>query len=231
MHRGMPALIVWAAIASVRHLGFSLYARSRWPGAEDVAHGAYIAARIGAGRVLSTINRIAIAGADQSYLHSTRKDRLLTAYVESGRLSGAAIRISPFAALAYAHLRRGAFQEQGGSFGLFSDSQTYRRLSTLLGVRAAFDPAWPGRLRMQVDAGWQHAHSDGRLDVQAAFAAAPSLQFNVRGIALPRNSGWTSAGISAAINRRWHWFARYGKQFSGSLHQHMASLGLRIVWD
>lgn len=225
-----------------RQIGLSLYTRRAWPLAEETDKGAYVAARIGAGRVWTAINRVAIAGSDIANLHSTRRDNLLAAYVESGieaygkaqagGRSRGGITVMPFAAIACVHLKRGGFQEQGGSFGLRSDSRLYRQWSTLLGVRTAFDLHWfGGRSRMLADAAWQHALNDGKLDVQATFTAAPASNFTVQGIALPRNSGWSSIAIATAINRRWSWFARYDRQFSSGWGTHMASLGVRIALD
>ncbi len=219
-----------------RDVSVSLYGRYAIPAADDAGNSkAYVAGRIGAATVSSTVNRVVLAGTEVENLQGEHSDRMLSAYVETGyamKLSDKAL-ITPFAGIGYDHLRRGAFAESGGSFGLVADSQNYRQSVAQLGVRAESDFNWfAGRSTLQTYAAWQHAMTDGKLDFQAAFSAAPDSNFAVQGIGLARNTGWTGIGISTAINRKVSWYANYDAQFGrGGLLNNLVLVGVRIKLD
>lgn len=222
--------------AKGRDVGVSLYGRYAIPAADAAGNSkAYVAGRVGAATVSSTVNRVALAGAEVENLQSTHTDRMLSAYVETGysmNLSANAL-VTPFAGISYDHLRRSAFAESGGSFGLVADSRNYRKWAGQLGVRAESDFNWfAGHSTVQTYAAWQHAMTDGNLDLQAAFAAASGSNFTVQGIGLERNTGWAGIGISTAINRRVSWYANYDAQFGrGGLLNNLLLLGVRIKLD
>lgn len=237
----------FGGVAKGRDIGVSLYGRYAIPasgpapgtGGNDDSNagnsGAYLAGRVGAASVSSTVNRVALAGAEIENLQATHDDRMLSAYAEAGyamKLSGNAL-VTPFAGISYDHLRRGAFVESGGSFGLVADSQNYRQLAGQFGVRAESDFNWfAGHSTVQAYAAWQHALTDGALNFQATFAAVPGSSFTVEGIGLARNSGWSGIGISTAINRKVSWFANYDAQFGrGGLLNNLVLIGVRIGLD
>ena len=222
--------------AKGQNVSASLYGRYAIPTADGSENSnVYVAGRLGAATVSSTVNRVALAGAEVENLHSTHTDRMLSAYMESGyamRLSENTL-LTPFAGISYDHLRRGAFTESGGSFGLVADRQNYRQWAAQLGVRAESDINWfAGRSTLQTYAAWRHAMNDGKLDLPAAFAAAPGSNFTVQGIGLERNTGWAGIGISTAVNRRVSWYANYDAQFGrGGLLNNLLLLGVRINLD
>lgn len=237
----------FGGVAKGRDIGVSLYGRYDIPAAaakgtvsngsntDGGNSGAYVAGRVGAANVSSTVNRVALAGAEVENLQGTHTDGMLSAYAETGyamKLSARAS-VTPFAGISYDYLRRGAFAETGGSFGLVAASQNYRQLATQLGVRAESDFNWfAGHSTVQAYASWQHAMTDGKLDFQATFAAAPGSSFTVQGIGLARNSGWSGIGISTAINRKVSWFANYDAQFGrGGLLNNLVLVGARIALD
>ncbi|RBA25682.1 autotransporter domain-containing protein [Herminiimonas fonticola] len=223
-------------VAKGRDVSVSVYGRYAIPATDAAGNSnAYVAGRIGAATVSSTVNRVALAGAEVENLQGEHTDRMLSAYAETGysmKLSDNAL-LTPFAGISYDHLRRGAFAESGGSFGLVADSQNYRQWVGQLGVRAESDFNWfAGRSTMQTYAAWQHAMTNVKLDLQAAFAAAPGSNFTVQGIGLARNTGWSGVGISTAINRRVSWYANYDVQFGrGGLLNNLLLLGVRIKLD
>lgn len=228
--------------AKGENIGVSLYGRYALPvaPATDDADGggdsgAYVAGRVGVATVSSTVKRVALAGAEVENLQGTHTDRMLSAYAETGyalKLSANAL-VTPFAGISYDHLRRGSFAESGGSFGLVAGNQNYRQLAGQLGVRAESGFNWfAGRSTVQTYATWQHAMTGGKLDLQAAFAAAPGSNFTVQGIGLARNTGWGGIGISTAINRRVSWYVNYDAQFSrGGLLNNLVLVGVRIGLD
>lgn len=222
--------------AKGRDVSVSLYGRYAIPAADASANSnVYVAGRLGAATVSSNVNRVALAGAEVENLESKHTDRMLSAYVETGyamSLSANAL-LTPFAGISYDHLRRGAFAESGGSFGLVADSQNYQQWAAQFGVRTESDFNWfAGRSTLQTYAAWRHAMNDGKLDLQAAFAAAPGSNFTVQGIGLARNTGWAGIGISTAINRRVSWYANYDAQFGhDGLLNNLLLLGIRIKLD
>ncbi|WP_076591373.1 autotransporter serine protease [Herminiimonas arsenitoxidans] len=221
--------------AKGRDVGVSLYGRYAIPAADGSNSRAYVAGRIGASTVSSTVSRVALAGSEVESLQSTHSDRMLSAYAETGYAMkvSANVLITPFAGISYDHLRRGAFAESGGSFGLVADSQSYGQSLAQLGVRAESDFNWfAGRSTLQTYASLQHALTDGKLDLQATFAGAPGSSFTVQGIGLARDTGWSGIGILTAINRRVSWYANYDAQFGrGGLLNNVMLVGVRVRLD
>lgn len=224
--------------AKGRDVGVSLYGRYDLPATNDsgktAASGAYVAGRVGMATITSTVNRVALAGASVENLQGEHSDRMLSAYAETGyAIKSANSVLTPFAGLSYDRLRRGAFAETGGSFGLLAERQNYRQLAAQLGVRNESSFHWfAGQSQLQVYAAWHHALTNGNLDLQAAFAAAPGSVFAVKGIGLARDTAWSGIGISTAINRRMSWFANYDAQLGrGGLLNNVALVGIRIKLD
>ena len=116
---------------------------------------------------------------------------------------------------------------------MLAERQNYRQLAAQLGVRNESSFHWfAGQSQLQVYAAWHHALTNGNLDLQAAFAAAPGSVFAVKGIGLARDTAWSGIGISTAINRRMSWFANYDAQLGrGGLLNNVALVGIRIKLD
>lgn len=223
-------------VAKGSDVGVSVYGRYAIPAADGVGDSKiYLAGRLGASTVSSTVSRVALAGAEIENLQGEHTDRMLSAYAETGYATKISdnLLVTPFVGISYDQLRRGAFAESGGSFGLVADKKNYRQWLAQLGVRAESDFNWfAGRSTVQTYAAWQHALNDGLLNFPASYAGAPGSNFAVQGIGLARNTGWTGIGISTAINRKVSWFANYDAQFSRSgLLNNILLLGIRIKLD
>ena len=221
-----------------RSTGVSIYGRYDFSasGADARANpGAYLAGRAGISTESATVTRTAMAGAETENLRADHKDRMLSAYAETGYTlalrEGASV--TPFFGVGYDRLKRGGFAESGGSFGLTADSQFYHQTAGLLGVRGDAGFNWSaGKSIVSAYAAWQHAVGRGSLDLQAAFSGVPGSSFTVQGVGLPRNSGWAGIGISTEINSRWRWYANYDGQFAnGGLVNNVVVLGLRMSFD
>jgi len=221
-----------------QNTGISLYGRyalSNESAGNAVGGGAYVSGRAGVATVSNTVSRTANVGTEIESLQSDDTDSMFSAYAETGyalKLSSGAI-VTPYLGVVYDRLKRGAFAETGGSFGLIANSQSYQQTASLLGLRgdASFD--WfAGKSNVQAYAAWQYAFTGGNLDFQAAFSGAPGSNFTVQGIGLSRNSGWSGVGISTAIDRKWSWYANYDAQFGkGGLVNNVVSAGVRIALD
>ncbi|KAF3996630.1 autotransporter domain-containing protein [Glaciimonas immobilis] len=225
--------------AKSNSVGVSLYGRyalsDRGAHSDDDAGGSYVSARTGFALITSKVTRTAYAGTEVENLNANHDDTMISAYVESGFAVAVshAVTLLPFAGVSYDRLKRGGFIESGGSFGLMANSQAYHQIASALGVRAQANLDWfGGRSSLQAYAAWQHAFSNGNLDFTAAFTGAPGSTFSVQGIGLSRNSGWSGAGISTAINRQWSTFANFDGQFGrGGLRNNVVSVGFNLIFN
>ena len=210
--------------------GVSLYGRHAFGDS-----GWYVSARTGVASIDSTVSRTAVIGNTQQNLGAGHTDSLWSAYAESGYVLplSADARLTPYAGLAYDHLKRGGFTESGGVFGLTADGQAYQQTAGLLGLRGASNFQWSGGLStVQAYAAWQHAFTTGSLDFRAAYAGAPAAGFTVQGIGLSRNAGWVGLGLNTAVDKRWGWYLNYDAQLGdGGLGNNVLSLGLRYKFD
>jgi outer membrane autotransporter protein len=213
-----------------RNTGASLYGRHAFG-----ASGGYVAGRAGVAGIDSTVTRTAVIGNTEQHLGAGHTDSLWSAYAESGYVLplSADARLTPYAGLAYDHLRRGGFTESGGVFGLTAASQAYQQTAGLLGLRGDSSFQWSGGLSVvQAYAAWQHAFTAGSLDFGAAYVGAPAAGFTVQGIGLARSSGWAGLGLSTAVDQRWGWYLNYDAQLgSGGLRNNVLSLGLRYKFE
>jgi len=213
-----------------RNTSVSLYGRQAFGNS-----GWYASGRAGVASIDSTVTRTAVIGNTEQNLSAGHADSLWSAYAESGYVLplSADTRLTPYAGLAYDHLKRGGFTESGGVFGLTADSQSYRQTAGLLGLRGDSRFQWSGGMSVvQAYAAWQHAFTAGSLDFGAAYVGAPAAGFTVQGIGLPRNSGWVGLGLNTAVDKRWGWYLNYDAQLGdGGLRNNVLSLGLRFNLD
>ena len=216
-----------------RNTGVSLYGRHGF--GEFGGGGWYIAGRAGVASIDSTVTRTAVIGNTGQNLGAGHSDSLWSAYAESGYVLplSADARLTPYAGLAYDHLKRGGFTESGGVFGLTAERQAYQQTAGLLGLRGDSRFQWAGGVSVvQAYAAWQHGFTAGSLDFRAAYVGAPAAGFTVQGIGLPRNSGWAGLGLSTAVDQRWGWYLNYDAQLgSAGLRNNVLSLGLRYKFD
>lgn len=221
-----------------RNTGLSVYGRydfsdaafNAWP-----QSGVYLSGRAGIAAISSTVRRTAMAGTETENLQTDHSDRIFSASAEIGYplISSSRDAWTPFVGISYDVLKRGSFAETGGSFGLAAGNESYHQTAGLLGVRGNAGFNWPaGKSTLSGYASWQHAASRSSLDVRAAFSSVPDSSFTVKGMGLPRNSGWIGVGITTEINSKWSWYANYDGQIeNGRLVNHVAILGLRIAFD
>lgn len=204
---------------------FSLYGRYGWD-------NSYLAGRIGQNRIHADVDRSAVLDGASDGIGSTRKDRLSSAYLESGvQLANGNATWVPFVAVGYDSLQRGSINENGaGGFGLTADSKTYGQTSGTAGIR--FDYAWDwsgGRTTLQGYASLQHLFNGADLGFSAAFAGAPSATFRVEGVNSRQNNVWAGVGLNTQVNTHWSWFVNYdAKQAGEGNHANVLSAGARV---
>lgn len=209
--------------------GVSVYGRH---GAET---GAYVAGRLGYGFVDADTKRDVWLDQTRHRIEASHKDQMASVYAETGyswaHESGA--RTTPFAAVSYDRLRRGALNESGHAFGLTAARAFYHQTAALLGLRLTSAPVqWIGGTS-QVGAYAAYRHGErGDLDFDASFVGAPDRSFRVKGIGLPRHAA--VAGVSW-VNRgdnNWSWLANVDVQIGQhGTTQHIVSVGGRYTFD
>ncbi len=108
-------------------------------------------------------------------------------------------RISPFAGLAYVHLRTDGFTETGGVTAVSADADSYDTTYGTLGLRGEA-PLALGETKAVLHGmvGWRHDFGDGLPDARLAFAGSDS--FTVYGVPSARDVAVMEAGISLAVS-------------------------------
>lgn len=207
--------------------GVSLYARYD-------AGAAYVAGRLGQEWVASRVDRHALLGETGQTIGTDRDDRLGAAYLESGyRFGEGRDVVTPFVALSYDHLNRGAFVESGaGGWGLTAASQSYDQLAGELGARFTVDWTWSGgQSRLSAYALWQSVLSGIDTRMRAAFVGVPDATFEVAGVQTPRNAAWLGLGLTTQARRGWSWFVNAdGQVGGGATRSFNLTAGVRKAW-
>lgn len=108
-------------------------------------------------------------------------------------------RISPFAGLAYVHLRTDGFTETGGVTAVSADADSYDTTYGTLGLRGQA-PLALGDTKAVLHGmvGWRHDFGDGVPDVRLAFAGSDS--FTVYGVPSARDVAVMEAGFSVSVS-------------------------------
>ncbi len=108
-------------------------------------------------------------------------------------------RISPFAGLAYVHLRTDGFTETGGVTAVSADADNYDTTYGTLGLRGEAPLAFGDtKAVLHGMVGWRHDFGDGLPDARLAFAGSDS--FTVYGVPSARDVAVMEAGISLAVS-------------------------------
>ena len=140
------------------------------------------------------------------------------AYVEGGR----AFRLgrghlTPFVGVAHDALHSAAFAEHGDTgFELIARPARAERTAADLGVRLHQDWRWGGDgwARMDVDATYRH-HLQASSDIQAAFAGAPGVLFDLPGMASGGDTRTFDMALGVGRGETWSGFARYHRSMAG----------------
>ncbi|MBB3238030.1 autotransporter domain-containing protein [Phyllobacterium endophyticum] len=106
----------------------------------------------------------------------------------------------PFAAASYVHLKTGGFQENGGISNLSGLGGTTDLTTTTLGLRASREFALSDRVSLTARGllGWSHAFGDVTPAAKLAFAGGQP--FDVKGLAVARDTGIVEAGFDFTLS-------------------------------
>ncbi|GAB3784669.1 autotransporter-associated beta strand repeat-containing protein [Dyella agri] len=165
----------------------------------------YTQGRVGFGHLQQDVNRQVLLGYNTQGVSTQYSSNFSVAYGESGLyLNYRGTRITPFANVEYASIKRGGFAEQGASgFGLQSEAQTTTRWQAGLGVRASRH--WnlgDGRaVDFSARAQWQRTLATRGDVFDASFVGVQQWQ-PLTGIGLSRYSGLLGLGLDATLSAR-----------------------------
>ncbi|MBB5274372.1 outer membrane autotransporter protein [Rhizobium rosettiformans] len=135
----------------------------------------------------------------------------------------------PFAGLAYVHVDRDGFTEQGGVAALTADAHSAGQWQSTLGVKVDRDIAVNGALgKVKGSLGWRHAFGDTATEASYGFATGDT--FSVASAAMARDTALVGAGVEFELGKASTVSLSYTGQFGqeGSEHLVSGNLGLRF---
>ncbi|VVE86329.1 autotransporter-associated beta strand repeat-containing protein [Pandoraea bronchicola] len=134
------------------------------------------------------------------------------------RLDAGPASIEPFANVAYARVRTGAFDETGSVAALHADEQSQGITFSTAGLRGemAFGTGSIASGRLRLSAGWRHAYGANTPDMRLAFSST-SAAFTVGGVPIARDAAVVSAGVDAFVGTAMTLGVSYSGQFGGQV--------------
>ncbi len=135
----------------------------------------------------------------------------------------------PFAGLAYVHVDRDGFTEQGGVAALTADAHSAGQWQSTLGVKVDRDIAVNGALgKVKGSLGWRHAFGD--MATEASYGFATGDTFSVASAAMARDTALVGAGVEFELGKASTVSLSYTGQFGAEGSEHLVSgnLGLRF---
>jgi len=216
----------WGGQSTSRNIGVSVYSRY------GQNRGWYTAGRLGWASIKNKTERKILTN-DEKMIGAKHKDNLWSGYLETGYvMHRKQSRITPFVGLAYDRITRGTFAEKGdeSAFALKANAASYDQTSGLLGVRFAHRFDWSaGSSWVQAYGLYQRSLKADDLSYKATFVGFPSVHHWVKGIDLPKHSGWVGIGLNTQSTPVFSWQAGYNAQMGGyGKINHLLNLGFRI---
>lgn len=124
-----------------------------------------------------------------------------------------AVRLEPFAGLAYVNLNLGSYVENGGSAALASNGLTQDNTLTTLGLRGRWEvPAGAARMELRGSLAWQHAFGDVTPWLVERFVTGGST-FGISGAPIAQDLALVDAGLDVVLASG----VRLGVAYTGQL--------------
>jgi subtilase-type serine protease len=136
-----------------------------------------------------------------------------------------ALKVQPFANLAYVNLATDGFQEKGGDAALSVAGSNAAITSSTVGLRWAMD--WPeDELPLSVSGllGWRHIAGDVTPYSRVAFSGGSP--FMIEGAEIPRDSVVAEIGVSAALSKSARLTLNYSGEFGKGLRSNAIQMNL-----
>ncbi|WP_370675918.1 autotransporter domain-containing protein [Pleomorphomonas sp. PLEO] len=136
--------------------------------------------------------------------------------------------LSPFAGLAYVHLKTDGFSEDGGSVAaLSSDDQSWNNSFSTVGLRASVPiqlDAVEGHVRGMI--GWQHAFGDTATEKQLTFKSG--ADFTSTGVPIAKDALGLNFGMDLALTKQTLLSADYSGQFADNEQSHAVKVNFKV---
>jgi outer membrane autotransporter protein len=176
---------------------------------------------------LDTSRSVAFTGFSDS-LGASYSARTLQAWGEAAySFEAGAVRLEPFANLAYVNLSTDSFTETGGAAALMAASNTVDETFTTLGLRAEADVRLgSANATLRGMLGWRHAFGDTPTS-QMRFASGGNA-FTIAGVPMAQDSLMLDAGFDVNLTDNTSLGFSYSGQFSSAVQDHLAKVSLNI---
>lgn len=136
-----------------------------------------------------------------------------------------AIKLQPFANLAYVNLKTDAFRENGGDAGLLAAKSSDEIATSTIGLRWSW--RWPeDNLPVAVSGmlGWRHIEGD--VSPYSSVAFSGGMPFVVEGVEMPRDALLAKLGVSARLSKSARLTFSYSGEFGKGLRSSAAQVNL-----
>ena len=183
-----------------KSVNISLYGRY---GQKD--NPVYVQGRLGLGFVDSAVERNVITGNIVNSEKINHKDKVISAYVESGyNVKKGDFTFTPYAALENDTVIRGKFDEKS-KFAISASKKTYNQTNATVGLRGTQSF---GAVKLNGYVEYKHALNREDLSFDAKFNGIDK-DITVKGIGLNNNRTWAGVGIVHEVTPKFSWYGNY----------------------
>lgn len=183
-----------------KSVNISLYGRY---GQKD--NPVYVQGRLGLGFVDSDVERNVITGNIVNSEKINHKDKVISAYVESGyNVKKGNFTFTPYAALENDTVIRGKFDEKS-KFAISASKKTYNQTNATVGLRGTQSF---GAVKLNGYVEYKHALNRENLSFDAKFNGIDK-DITVKGIGLNNNRTWAGIGIVHEVTPKFSWYGNY----------------------
>lgn len=183
-----------------KSVNISLYGRY---GQKD--NPVYVQGRLGLGFVDSDVERNVITGNIVNSEKINHKDKVISAYVESGyNIKKGDFTFTPYAALENDTVIRGKFKENS-KFAISASKKTYNQTNATVGVRGTQSF---GAVKLNGYVEYKQALNKEDLSFDAKFNGIDK-DITVKGIGLNNNRTWAGVGIVHEVTPKFSWYGNY----------------------
>ena len=183
-----------------KSVNISLYGRY---GQKD--NPVYVQGRLGLGFVDSDVERNVITGNIVNSEKINHKDKVISAYVESGyNVKKGNFTFTPYAALENDTVIRGKFDEKS-KFAISASKKTYNQTNATVGLRGTQSF---GAVKLNGYVEYKHALNREDLSFDAKFNGIDK-DITVKGIGLNNNRTWAGIGIVHEVTPKFSWYGNY----------------------
>ena len=202
-----------------KSVNLSLYGRY---GQKD--NPVYVQGRLGIGFVDSDVERNVITGNITNSEKINHKDKVISAYVESGYdIKKGNFTFTPYVALEHDTVIRGKFKENS-QFAINTSKKTYKQSNATVGLRGTQSF---GAVKLNGYVEYKQALNKEDLSFNAKFNGI-NQDITVKGIGLNNNRTWAGVGIVYEVTPKFSWYGNYDlKLEKNKAHNNVFTIGFR----